>query len=813
VFYPFSYPFGRPARSGVPTRRWCAVCWSDLDDEEGGVMPRAPRPVDACIGRVDEITATEAALGGSRLVTLAGPGGVGKTRIALEVAWSVEGRYADGVWFVPLGDLDPSADRASVAGAVLAGLGVADQSARPPEDKLADHLAGRELLVVLDNCEHLLPLVAPIVRQRLAGSPGLRVLTTSREPLGVIGERVLVVPPLAVPELSDLPDGADPRSLLESGAVRLLVERARAVAPDFAVTVGEARSIVELTAQLDGLPLAIELCATRLRSLSVGQVLERLNSRLDMELRDPAGHDARHRSLRSVVDWSYDLCSPAHQVLWSRLAVFPTSFDIDAAEAVCGVDELRREDVLDGVDRLVGRSVLLTERLPGGLRYRMLSTIREYAMQRLIASGEVAPMRRRHRDYYLARISSMVRGWARPTHVDALQEMDADRPHFAAALSWSASVPEEHDAGLQFAATLRYHWLSGGHLAEGRRWLALFLDEPDVSTPTRGHGLWVAAWVSMMQGDLDGAGRYIAELAALADELDVGAHVLHWTGLLAVFSGRPDEAVGHLDGAAVGHRRRGAEALELSARFMQSYALSSAGLAAEAEAVAADVVNRAGGTGDHLNHGWAWWMRAYARWKRNQLASAEAALREVLLVQRSFRDRVCIAGSVALLAVIAESRGDEERADALSVTALGLFAAMGTAPDSLGWDFARCWHAAAEAVAARAGVTDLSRIARIVSGPDEEGRIVTDLIEELDRPPAATGPAGALGVLTRREREVAALLAEGLTNREIAETLVIAPRTADGHVERILGKLGLHRRSMVAALVAAEAAVGSRQSP
>ncbi len=258
--------------------------------------------------------------------------------------------------------------------------------------------------------------------------------------------------------------------------------------------------MAELTGQLDGLPLAIELCATRLRSLSVGQLLERLTSRLDMDSRGHDGHSERHRSLRTVIDWSYDLCAPSHQDLWTRLAIFPpASFDIAAAEAVCGFDELDREQVMDGIDRLVARSVLLTERPQSSMRYRMLSTIREYAMERLIGSGEVSLLRRRHRDHYLGQISSVVAGWARPTRSDALQDMDAERPpNYAAALSWSAVVEEEQDAGLEFAATLRYHWLSGGHLAEGRRWLELFLDKA-VGTAARGHGLWVAAWVAMLQ--------------------------------------------------------------------------------------------------------------------------------------------------------------------------------------------------------------------------------------------------------------------------------------------------------------------------
>ncbi|GAY07274.1 LuxR C-terminal-related transcriptional regulator [Pseudonocardia sp. N23] len=767
-------------------------------------MPRTPKPVDACIGRIGEITAAKDALAGSRLVTLTGPGGVGKTRIAVEVAWSLVERYRDGVWFVPLGDLDLSADRATVAAAILAGLGVADQSARPPEDKLAEHLADRAVLLVLDNCEHVLHLVVPVVRNLLAGSAALHLLTTSRESLGLVGEQSLSVPPLSTPAPGARAGLAE---LREFDAVRLLEARARAVDPGFAIREDDVRAVAELTGQLDGLPLAIELCATRLRSLSVGQLLERLTSRLDMDSRGHDGHSERHRSLRTVIDWSYDLCAPSHQDLWTRLAIFPASFDIAAAEAVCGFDELDREQVMDGIDRLVARSVLLTERPQSSMRYRMLSTIREYAMERLIGSGEVSLLRRRHRDHYLGQISSVVAGWARPTRSDALQDMDAERPNYAAALSWSAVVEEEQDAGLEFAATLRYHWLSGGHLAEGRRWLELFLDKA-VGTAARGHGLWVAAWVAMLQGDLAGAGRHIGSLAALTGQLDVEAHVDHWTGLLEVFSGRADEAIVHLDRAAAGHARRGADALEMSARFMQSYALASAGRAIEAEVVSSDVVERAAGTGDHLNTGWAWWMNAYAHWKLGGLDAAEAALREVLLVQQGFRDRVCIAGTVALAAIVAVSRGDSPRAHDLARTAVGLFSALGTTPEALGWDFGRSWRAAEDTIASRAGVSDFTTVARTTGTEPDDEQVVSRLLDLLSRPgiadPVAGSVSAVLTVLTKREREVALLVADGLTNREIAERLFIAPRTADGHVERILAKLGVHRRSLVAALLAAE---------
>nr|WP_300047143.1 LuxR C-terminal-related transcriptional regulator [uncultured Nocardioides sp.] len=766
-------------------------------------MPRAPNPVDGCLGRNTEIATTTAALASSRLVTLTGPGGVGKTRIAQELAWSIADDFPDGAWLVPLGDLDRSADPTSASEALLRGLGVADQSARPAELKLAEHLADRELLLVLDNCEHVLSSVAPLIRHLLDASAGLRVLATSREPLELAGERVLTVPPLSVPPTTA---GIGLDGLLASDAVRLLEARARAVDPEFVIREEDVPAVAELITRLDGLPLAIELCATRLRSLSAGQVLERLDNRLDMGSRDPATHAPRHRSLRDVIDWSHELCSPEHRLLWARLAVFPTSFDIAAAEDVCGFGDLDRGQVLEGIDRLVARSILHTERWPTGMRYRMLSTIREYAMEQLNASGEGAPLRRRHRDHYLTRVGSVLSAWASPTRLDALQEMDEERPHYAAAMSWSAAEADEHDAGLEFAAALRYHWLSGGHLAEGRRWLSLFLDK-DVSPTTRAHGLWVASWVAMLQGDLSGAERYIDALRELPTVVDVAAHLDHWTGLLEAFSGRADRAVDLLERAAQGHRRRGADALEMSARFMQAYALSSAGRAVEAVTISTEVVQQTRQTGDHLNLAWAWWMRAYAHWKLADLDSAESDLREVLLVEQGFHDRFCIAGAVALLALVAQSRGDDAQAQDLASSGAGLFAALGTKPESLGWDFAQSWARLSTTLVAQDSSAP-HQAARAAFDTDlDETLIVRELVERLGRPRVdASRRGGGLGALTTREREVAGLVAKGLTNREIAERLVIAPRTADGHVERILSKLGVRRRALVAAMVVSDVA-------
>jgi len=289
------------------------------------------------IGRVQELDEFRGVLANARLVTLTGTAGIGKTRMAIEVAGQVRRAFPEGVWFVPLADLEPAAGREALAAAAMAALGIDDRSSGAPEDTLLDFLRDRHLLLVLDNCEHVLQASAALAADILTVASDVRILATSRESLGIAGERTHVLPPLAQPEPGR---PYELRELLRIESVRLLVERAQAVDARFTITEQDVADVAQLCSQLDGLPLAIELAATRLRSMSVAQMVERLEDRFSLLAAGDRSALPRQSSLRALIDWSYNLCAPRTRLVWTRLTVFPATLDCHAAEAVCGFGEI-----------------------------------------------------------------------------------------------------------------------------------------------------------------------------------------------------------------------------------------------------------------------------------------------------------------------------------------------------------------------------------------------------------------------------------------------------------------------------------------
>ena len=367
-------------------------------------------PVTSFVGRRHELAAAKQRMSESRMVTLVGVGGVGKTRLALRVAAESGKAFRDGVWMVDLASLT---DQSRLAQTILSALEVRDQSARRDEDKLADHLKDRQLLIVLDNCEHLLVPSAVLADHLLRVSPGLRVLATSREPLGIDGEHLLTVPPLRTPTIDT--DCTRPvEALAQYEAVQLLVDRAHAVQPDFDVTEDNHRSVARLCTWLDGIPLAIELAAARLRSLSVAEVVDRLGDRFGFLTGGSRAAQPRQQTLRAMINWSYELCTPEEQLLWARLSVFAGSFDLAAAEDVCSDDHLNAETVVDLVDHLVAKSLLVADRRGESVRYRMLVTVREFGGELLARAEQQEQLRRRHRDHYLGRARTMAAEWCGP---------------------------------------------------------------------------------------------------------------------------------------------------------------------------------------------------------------------------------------------------------------------------------------------------------------------------------------------------------------------------------------------------------------
>ncbi|WP_345444760.1 ATP-binding protein, partial [Actinoallomurus vinaceus] len=349
-----------------------------------------PAEVTSFVGRRHEVAEVKRLLSVSRLVTLTGPGGVGKTRLAGRVGALLRRAFADGVWLVELADL---ANPDLLVPAVCEALRIRDHSARPAVEVLIDHLRDAQALVILDNCEHLVPECAVLVEALLRSAPRLRVLATSRQPLGVGSEQSLSVPTLPVTSDGDV-------GVVAGDAVRLFAERAEAVVPGFVVTEDNREAVERICRRLDGLPLGIELAAVRLRALSVQQLLARLDDRFRLLTSGSRAVLPRHQTLRALIDWSYGLCTEAERSVWARISVFSGGLDLEAAEQVCVGDGIAREDMLDLVGGLVDKSVLVREEHPGTVRYRLLETIRQYGRERLIASGTEHLVQQRHRDYY-----------------------------------------------------------------------------------------------------------------------------------------------------------------------------------------------------------------------------------------------------------------------------------------------------------------------------------------------------------------------------------------------------------------------------
>src|SRR5246127_859200 len=435
---------------------------SGLGPRRGG--ERVGPPLNRLVARRQDLDAALRTLSQSRLLTFTGPGGVGKTRLALEVAYRARDKFPEGAWLVRLADLSGGAEVAEGESAIVSALGISDQSTTGLREKLLSFLPDRKLLLVLDNCEHVVAAVRTTLPVLLREAPQLRVITTSREQLGVVGEALRPVLPLSVPEA-----GTPAEQLIADGSVSLLLERSRAVDPDFQITDDNAEALVELCRLLEGIPLAIELAAVKLRALSVDQVVQRFGQRLtSLSVPPTSGPAVRHQSLRSMVDWSYELCPHDAQVLWRRLSVIPGTFDLELAESVCAFGELDPEDVIDSIERLVGQSILLTGHAAGVMRYRLLAPLREVAGELAERAGESAELQRRHRDAMLERAQQVVSQWCGPEQDLLIARMGLDHANYVAALQWSAATAGEEQVGLLLLAALRYHWLSGGLLGEGR---------------------------------------------------------------------------------------------------------------------------------------------------------------------------------------------------------------------------------------------------------------------------------------------------------------------------------------------------------
>jgi predicted ATPase/class 3 adenylate cyclase len=475
-----------------------------------------PSQPTALLGRERDVVTLVERLSHSeaRLVTLTGPGGTGKTRLALQVADDLRARFPDGVYLVALASIT---DPGLVGPAVAQAIGVRDTGGRPLLDVLRAYLCDRSLLLVLDNFEQVLA-AAPTVADLLAAGPCVRILATSREALRVRGEQEVAVPPLITP---DPRQTASLDALARNPAVALFVERAGAVRSDFMLTDENAGAVAGICIRLDGLPLAIELAAARVRALAPDAILARLDRRLPLLVGGPRDAPARQRTLRDTIAWSYDLLDEAERRLFRRLAVFVGGWSLEAAEAVCGAAVAPGMDVLDGLASLIAKS--LVHRVDGvgrEPRFGMLETIREYGLEQL-AAAEGAALRALHASYYLALAEAAEWGLRSSDQGEWLTRLERDHDNLRAALAWTRGQPDPVEAELRLASALHWFWYLHGHLSEGRAWLggALARGAAAGRTAARARALGAAGTLAWHQSDLVSARALLEESVTLGRQL------------------------------------------------------------------------------------------------------------------------------------------------------------------------------------------------------------------------------------------------------------------------------------------------------
>jgi predicted ATPase/DNA-binding CsgD family transcriptional regulator len=737
----------------------------------------------------------------TRLLTVTGIGGAGKTRLALKLAASVAEDYPEGVWLIALG---PVLEESLLSPAVASVLDIRERSGESLEASLARHLQDRRALLVLDGCEHLVDTCARLVELMLGSGRELTILTTSQEALRVPGELIWRAPSLSLPASDGDPGVA---SLMESEAVRLFVDRAALVQPGFTPNTNNGQIIARICRRLDGLPLAIELAAAQIRMMPVTELELRLQDRFRLLTGGSRTALARHQTLRATVDWSYDRLDPSEQALFRRLAVFSGTFDVEAAEAVCGGPPVPL-DVLGCLSRLVDRSMVGVIDGSGGMgRYQLLETLRQYGQERLRDNGD-EHIRRRHSEYFgaLAQKRGELMGTAQSA---SLAGLEPDQDNLRAALTWA--LANDQELALKLAAALGPYWYMRGSLTEGHEWLAAATATAASSTPspTLARALVHAGWVAYWRGDYERSRGLAEQGLAVARELGAAMEIGIAVTLLGVAFQMADE-----DFEAA--RRCYAEAYDIRSRLNDERGVASAlnnlalveydtGNYETAESLAEDALARVGLLGDRRD--WANGLDSLARivLERGKYAEARQYHSECLALAQELGDRVDTADALDGLARVAVAEGAPERA-------LTIAGAAHTLRDRIGYETPKPWrHRLQKSIdTARAQLTPQAAEAAWDRGArlSEQQAVLVALHQALPLTtpspsqstipsPAGGGQGG--GLLTHRELEIAELIAGGLSNKQMAYRLKISERTADAHLEHIRTKLDVHSRAQIAA--------------
>jgi non-specific serine/threonine protein kinase len=764
-----------------------------------------PAEVTSFVGRRRELADVKRALSKSRLVTLTGVGGVGKTRVAERIARDRRRAYPHGVWLVELGELR---DPALLSQTVLTELGVRGQPSNDASGALIDALRSRQLLLVLDNCEHLLDDIAALSARLLRSCPDVQILATSRAPLRVVGEAVLPVPPMAAPEPEKDRGVA---GLTRYDAVALFLERAAATVPDFVLSEDNHRAVAALCYRLEGLPLTIELAAGRLRTLSPAQILSKLDDRLALLTGGERGRPGRQQTLRASIDWSYRLCTPKEQRLWARLCVFAGSFELDAVEGVCTGGDIAAEEMVDLVSSLVDKSIVARHERGAVVQYRLLESVREFGLERLAEADDGPALRMRHLQWYAALIRTAKAEWISERQVYWLARLRVERANIRSALDYCLDEQGDADAAMEIlvGVPLGFFWTQG-RLGEGRHWLDAALARSSGVTVAHVRAMLRNSLLAMVGGEIATGDRLLEEARGLISQVSdpiALAQLHHVAAHSARVAGDLPRAVSELE-QALAVSKDGPD-LDFYLDMLQSLAFvaSMAGHHERSTACYEEIIQLTEPPGESLHRANALMALGLDAWHGGDPARAVQLHRSSLEIRLGLDDGLGAALGLEALAWGVGALGQHKRAAHMLGSAEVLWDSMGTSTTTL-WPDLVGEHDKAVATA-RAALGDQAYAAAFRRGRQMPLAQALDNAENTRRPTrSGQSDVGGTGLLTSREQEIAALLAQGLSNKAIAKSLVIAQRTAETHVANIMVKLGLTSRSQVAAWVAEQRSIG-----
>ena len=749
-----------------------------------------PVELTSFVGRRQGLADLKRALASTRLLTLTGAGGVGKTKLALRAGRETARQYPDGVWFV---ELAPIQDPELVVQAVFTALGLQDHAASWAVSTLSDYLADKRPLLILDNCEHVHDAAAVLAGTLLRACPDVRILATSRQALGVTGEVVIDVPTLSLPDDGD----ASPEALLRSDAVALFVERAGAVQQGFAVDAANAATIRSVCTRVDGIPLALELAAVRLNALGLDALDRGLGARLGALGTGDRSLSLRQQTLDGAIDWSYQLLSEHERLLWARLSVFAGGFELDAAQAVCADDGLDAEEIPELVGSLVEKSVLKRRQGDTADRFRLLEPLRQFGRERLREAGGETSLQRRHRDW-IATLASIA-GANDARQVEAFERISVERDNLWTALEFCLSDSGEAEAGAAICRDLWVYWAAQGPATDVRRVLAALLDLIPAPDRSRGALLWISGLFSSQSGDQSTAIRMATEALAIGQATS-DPELVGWSlqdlGVAAYLEGRWDDTIAYGTESINLARTMASRFLALSATILLAVGRTFRGELDEGIALATDGLRQSEALGETWQRATLLQFLAVATLHRGEPAEADLHARKCLELKRDLGDLTGMASAIEALASIAMALGSGER----TATLLGAADAMWRSIPISILEPLRADHDRAGADA-RAAVGSTRFEAAHQAGLQMTRDEVVDYALEVRtsaarRPTPETPPAE--GLLSRREMEVAELVADGATNAQVAARLFISERTVESHLSSIFNKLGVDTRLQVA---------------